>query len=207
MRNFRIVVFVLSVLAAASSAAAGPYTPPPPTPDMMAWQVFVTMTTPAARPRSKAVAFETWASDSDIFSSVPPHWPAAPTKHLLRSLAAVAADRAAHVVAAPAAGCYPKGGKAGNFPAGACIGEEVQHNRPVFDTIVSSALFTTAGLKQAFTSGKPIAFPSDSIVVKADWILIKDILRWLPHAYKTASEVRRAYYTNMATLNGISGEY
>ncbi len=208
MRKILAVAFLLSaVLSIPSAAAARPIGGAGISGDAAAWSVFVAMTAPAASPRTKAVAFETWASDSDIFSSVPPHWPTVPTKHLLRSLAASAADRAAHVLEAPLAGCYPKGGKAGNFPAGACIGEEVQHNRPVFDTIVSNGLFTTAGLARSFTGGKPIVFPNTSIVVKADWILVKDILRWLPKAYKTADDVRGAYYTNMATLNGISGEY
>lgn len=164
------------------------------------------MTQPA--PGAHAVAFETWASDADLFSATP-HWPGAPHKVLLRSLAAAAADHAVHGLAdvAGKANCYPKGGKAGNFPDSACIGEEVQHNRPIYDAITGAKLFTKAGLAADFMTGKPIQFPNGSIVVKADWILVGDIIKWLPGTYKTPADVRRAYYTNTGSFNGKSGEY
>ncbi len=202
MRKFLPAAFVLSVALLSASAAA----PPAVSPDQMAWQVFAVMTAPAGGSGTKAVAFETWASDSDIYAATP-KWPGTQAKHLVRSLAAVAEDHGVHLLGAGAPSCVPKDGAVGNFPPGACIGEEVQHNRPVFDTIVAGGLNTTAGLVKAFASGKAIAMPADSIVVKADWVLVRDILRWLPKAYKTAADVRRAYYTNSATLNGIGGEY
>ncbi|MEI9995998.1 MAG: hypothetical protein WDM91_15490 [Rhizomicrobium sp.] len=193
---------LLGVAFALSSSSSGA---PAPTPDRMAWDVFLQMTAPASTPRAKAVAFETWAADDDIYTATP-HWPAhAGLRTLRRSLAAQAEDIAVH--AAPAADCLPKDGKAGNFPPGACIGEEVQHNRPVYDYIVRNGLYTTAGLQKAYADGMGIDFPGDAIVVKADWVLVGDILRWLPQAYKTADDVRRAYYTNIATMNGRSGEY
>ena len=201
MRRAMPVGLFLSFALLVSPAAASP------PPDRMAWQVFVALTAPASKPGVKAVAFETWASDSDIYSTTPPRWPGAPHKHLLRSLAAVAQDRAAHVRAATLPGCLPRDGEAGNFPPGACIGEEVQHNRAAYDTIVANNLYSTAGLVKAFASGKPLQFSSDAIVVKADWVLVSDILLWLPKSYKTADAVRHAYYTNTATLNGRSGEY
>ena len=176
-------------------------------PDAMAWDVFARMTTPASAAGAKAVAFETWASDDDIYGKNPPHWPGRGSKMLSRSLAAMAEDVAAHRLSLPASDCQPKDGKAGNFPPGACIGEQVQHNRPVFDTIVTGDLYSTSGLIAAYAASKPIDFPADSIVVKADWVTIADLLRWLPHAYKTAAQVRRAYYTNVATMNGHRGEY
>ncbi len=199
MRRLACIAFGVVSLSSSSLSA-------PPAPDKMAWDVFVTMTAPA--PGAKAVAFETWASDADLFTDKP-HWPGAPHMTLLRSLAAAAAAHAVHglaEVAAPA-GCYPKGGKAGNFPDGACIGEEVQHNRAVFDAIVGAGLYNTGGLKTDFMAGKPIRFPDDSIVVKADWILVSDIVRWLPGAYKNTADVRRAYYTNSGSFNGKPGEY
>lgn len=206
MRRFIPVAFLLSALLPASSAAGAP---PPAAPDQLAWQVFALMTAPAFRPGGKAVVFETWASDRDIYGGAMPRWPAAHApKHLLRSLAAAAEDHAVGGLAAAAtSSCIPKNGKAGDFPPGACIGEEVQHNRPVFDTIAANGLYSTAGLVKAFAASSPIQFPADSIVVKADWVLVRDVLRWLPKSYKTAIEVRRAYYTNAATLNGIAGEY
>ncbi|MEI9990398.1 MAG: hypothetical protein WDM86_10190 [Rhizomicrobium sp.] len=180
---------------------------PAASPDRMAWDVFAAMTAPAGAPGVKAVAFETWASDDDIYSGKSPKWPAPGAKHLTRSLAAVSELLAVHGAAAPPADCLPKDGKAGNFPPGACIGEEVQHNRPVFQYIVANNLYSTAGLAAAYGATKPIDFPKDSIVVKADWVLIADLLRWLPYAYRTAADVRRAYYTNTATMNGRAGEY
>jgi hypothetical protein len=200
MRNLIAVAFVLSTAFLTSADAA-----PAPLPDLLAWQDFIAMTAPA--PGAHAVAFETWASDSDIFTATP-HWPGAPHMALVRSLAAAASDHAASgPVFTATDGCYPRGGKAGNFPDGACIGEEVQHNRPIYDAIVGANLFTKAGLAQDFIAGKPIRFPDSSIVVKADWILVTDIMRWLPGAYKSAADVRHAYYTNAGTFNGKPGEY
>ena len=201
MRKAIAVLLCVALLSTASLAA--------PPPDKTAWQVFLKLTAPA--PGAKAVAFETWASDSDIFTARP-HWPGLPHNVLLRSLAAAAAEHAMGGSASQTSeSCYPKGGAAGNFPkappADACIGEEVMHNRAIFDAILAANLFTQAGLAQNFLRAKPIRFPGDSIVVKADWIAVTDILRWLPNAYKSASEVRRAYYTNTATFNGQRGEY
>ncbi|MEJ0027849.1 MAG: hypothetical protein WDN01_17630 [Rhizomicrobium sp.] len=192
------VRFALAVSLFATAASAAP-------PDRMAWDVFVRMTAPANIRGIKAVAFETWASDDDIYSGKPPKWPAPGAKRLTRSLAAVSERRAVH--GTPSADCQPKDGKAGNFPPGACIGEQVQHNRPVFRYIVANDLYSTAGLVAAYGAAEPIDFPRDSIVVKADWVMIADLLRWLPRAYKTAADVRRAYYTNTATMNGRTGEY
>ena len=201
MRKFVAVAFVLCIAFLSSSEAA----PRAPSPDFLAWQDFIAMTAPA--PGAHAVTFETWASDSDIFTATP-HWPGAPHMTLVRSLAAVAAGHAASGLALTEENpCYPRGGKAGNFPASACIGEEVQHNRPIYDAIVGANLFTKAGLAQDFIAGKPIRFPDSSIVVKADWILVTDIMRWLPGAYESAGDVRHAYYTNSGTFNGKPGEY
>ncbi len=161
------------------------------------------MVAPAHAPGVKAVAFEIWASDDDIYGGTP-HWPSRGVKALRLSLAATAEDIAAH--AAPATDCQPKDGAAGNFPKGACIGEEVQHNRPVYDTIVANGLTTNAGLVAFYASQKQLSFPSDAIVVKADWAPVSDVLRWLPQ-YKSAADVRRAYYTNVATMNGRRDEY
>ncbi|HXC57565.1 MAG TPA: hypothetical protein VNU97_19855 [Rhizomicrobium sp.] len=200
MTGLRALAFLGVALALSSSSRAAP----PPSPDRMAWEVFAQMVAPAGMPGAKAVAFETWASDADLYSATP-RWPSRGSKLLTRSLAAVAEDRAVHALAAP--GCLPRDGAAGNFPPGACIGEEVQHNRPVFDYILANGLYSKAGLVKAFAGGKPIDFPGDAVVVKADWVLVSDILRWQPATYKTADAVRRAYYTNRATLNGRSGEY
>ena len=198
MSNFGVRASLALAFAFLSSAvSAAP-------PDATAWEVFATMTAPV--PGLKAVAFETWASDSDIYSGTP-HWPAPGSKILTPSLAAIAEIMALHGAALGPGDCQPKDGKAGNFPPGACIGEQVQHNRPVFQYIVDHNLASTAGLVAAYSARQPIDFPSDSIVVKADWVAIADLLHWLPRSYKSAAQVRRAYYTNTATMNGRAGEY
>ncbi|MEJ0040853.1 MAG: hypothetical protein WDM81_00875 [Rhizomicrobium sp.] len=199
MTRFRVCArFALAAMLFATAAPAA-------SPDGMAWDVFARMTAPAGVKGVKAVAFETWASDDDIYSVKPPKWPAPGAKRLTRSLAAVSERRAVH--GTPSADCQPKDGKAGNFPPGACIGEQVQHNRPVFQYIVDNDLYSTTGLVAAYGAAKPVDFPKGSIVVKADWVTIADLLRWLPRTYKTAADVRRAYYTNLATMNGRAGEY
>jgi hypothetical protein len=189
---------VTGLLFAASAAAA------PRSPDKIAWQVFAAMAAPA--PGTKEVAFETWASDADIYSPTP-LWPKRAMRVLQRSLAASAEAFAAHGTTPPVADCEPKDGKAGNFPPGACIGEEVQHNWPVFKYLTQNGLTSTAGLAKAYTNGNAIDFPPDAIVVKADWVALGDVLRWQPRLYKTAQDVRRAYYTDVAEMNGRRQEY
>jgi hypothetical protein len=193
-----------------SAAPPPPLVPPPPW-DIMAWETFAIMVTPANGPGVKAVAFETWADESDIYTPPAPRWPGAGGKLLHRGLAAQALTGGApHPmlgVAAPGSCNMPPDGAAGNFPKDACIGEEVRHNRAVFDTVNSRHLYTTQGLIEAYASGKPTDFPSGAVVVKADWIKVSDILRWLPTAYHSADDVRRAYYTNSATLNGQKTEF
>jgi hypothetical protein len=159
----------------------------------MAWETFATMVTPANRPGVKAVAFETWASEDDIYTPPAPHWPNGAGKMLHRGLAAQAlSGGAAHpllTVAAPGSCKVPPNGAAGNFPADACIGEEVRHNRAVFDYVSGHHLYSTAGLVQAYAAGNPADFPGDAIVVKADWIKVSDVLRWLPNAYHSVDEI------------------
>ncbi|HEY0105931.1 MAG TPA: hypothetical protein VGB91_07585, partial [Rhizomicrobium sp.] len=191
--------FALLALAPLSTPAAAP------PPDRVAWDVFLTMATPAMRPGGKAVAFETWASDDDIYNAgAHPRWPAGGVKLLRRSLAATTERTVLHKAVA---GCQPADPQAGGFPPGACIGEEVQHNYPVFKTIADNGLYSKAGLVKAFADGKPISFPSDAIVVKADWALVDDVLRWKLEPYKSAPQLRRSFYTNVATMNGRRGEY
>jgi hypothetical protein len=197
----RALIAAATLACAVSSAAtaASSY-------DAMAWRVFATLTAPMGQPHGKPVAFEAWASDADIYGGTP-GWPKPGSRVLVQSLAATAEEFAAHGISLPAGKCQPEDPKAGNFPPGACIGEMVQHNRPVFDAIRAAGLTSTAGLVKAFASKTPIDFPKDSIVVKADWVAVADLLHWLPKSYKTADQVRRAYYTDTAILNDRAQEY
>ena len=195
MRGTVCALIVAGAFVAAPAVAATSF-------DRDAWGVFAKLTAPAGALKRNPVAFETWASDADIYDGKAPVWPRRKVQVLVRSLAASAEEIALHGTPPPAADCQP--GTPYNFPPGACFGEMVQHNWPVFKTIRDDGLYTQAGLAKART---PIGFPGDSIVVKADWAAIPDLLRWLKASYKTPDDVRRAYYTNIATLNGKTREY
>jgi hypothetical protein len=207
MRRFACAfAFTFALIVASSSQAfAAGWLPNKPAADKIAWQVFAQMMAPAAT----GVAFENWASDSDLYGSNPPQWPVANAPKLLQKSVggAVSAPRAhALFVPSPDACAKPQDGAAGNFPPGACIGEEVRHNRAVFDYLARNNLTSVAGLAKAF-SGPAIALPAGSVIAKADWVSLDDIVKWLPGQYKTPDDVRRAYYTNAATLNGETTEY
>jgi hypothetical protein len=175
-----------------------------PPPDVIAWDVFAGMMMPA--PGGKAVAYETWASDDDIYGSRP-HWPDAGSPKLLQKSLGGTASRARKVmVAAPGQCAKPQDPGAGNFPADGCIGEEVRHNRVVYDYLVGNRLNTVKGLVAAYARHQPVVLPYDSVVAKADWVPLADLMKWQP-AYKNADQVRHAFYTNTANLNGKAGEF
>jgi hypothetical protein len=202
MRSLALLPFVL--LLGTQAQAADTWRP---STDRTAWQVFARMVAPV--PGHKDVTFETWAADADLYGSHPPKWPVMNAPKLLtRSLGAAASQpkRALPQVAPPSSCAKPQDAAAGNFPASACIGEEVRHNRPAFDYLADNKLTTTAGLVKAYAGGKTIALPSDSVIAKADWVSIGDMLKWLP-AYKTPDDIRRAYYTNSASMAGQTTEY
>ncbi|WP_266158051.1 hypothetical protein [Dyella silvatica] len=48
-------------------------------------------------------------------------------------------------------------------------GEEVRRNQSDFQFIIDNQLFYTQGLRNAFTAGVPITFPSTAIEIKARW--------------------------------------
>ena len=45
-------------------------------------------------------------------------------------------------------------------------------NKAAFEYIVKNELWYTEGLRDAFTIGKPIVFPTDAIEIKANWVPI-----------------------------------
>src|ERR1700748_2800206 len=106
------------------SAAPPPEAEPPW--DRMAWETFATMVAPANQPGTKAVAFETWADEGDIYTPPSPRWPGPDAKMLHHSLAAAALNAgAAHpmpMVATPGSCQPPADWMVGNFPKNACIG-------------------------------------------------------------------------------------
>ncbi|HXC57564.1 MAG TPA: hypothetical protein VNU97_19850 [Rhizomicrobium sp.] len=190
--------------------------------DMLAWQVLTQVVAPAGTPGVKAVEFETWAADSDVYTANP-HWPApGAMKRLQPSLLGLAAAAPAKPVGnkrllavisptqcVPPQSNPPPQPKAlpGNFPlAPACIGEEVRRNWATFQYIVANHLYTTADLVKAYVNGRPVDLPNDALEVKADWAPVSVVMAWQPK-YKTVKDVEAAFYTNSATLNGQTTEY
>jgi len=179
--------------------------------DQVAWEVFTLIASPAGQPGRKSVVFETWASDQDLYATNPPVWPpvTAPKK-LQPSLLDTA--KAAHsqrlLAIAPGTPCkVPRPPGVGNFPPSpACIAEEVRRNWDTFQFVVSNNLNTTAGLVAAFSNPVPISLPSGAIEVKADWVKVSDMLKWIP-ALTSPEQVRTLYYTSTATVSGIADEY
>ena len=90
--------------------------------------------------------------------------------------------------------CGPPGNPAsGNFPTPAsaappanCVAEEVVRNRSSFNYITqknvppfTAGLNTQSGLAAAFMQAAPIAFPTDAIEVKVDWVPVPTLVAWL----------------------------
>ena len=204
---------------------------PPVVPDVASWQQFVLAVTPSGTPGK--VAYETFASDQDIYVSNPcptptpssgcnaPTWPSATatsTKALQRSLLGTAHARAAMQrrgkftveVIGPAQGCGTPSGlnqaaKGSGFPASGCIGEEVRRDRPSFDYLVANELWSTSGLAQYYATKQPVSLPWNTLEVKADWIPVSTLATWLgkPQSFVTAN-----FYTSTANVgNGPPTTY
>jgi hypothetical protein len=164
---------VLALSAPPPSAYA--YDEKGPSPDSVAWETFVEAVAPSKTPDG-ALEFETWASNDDLFGSSPPRWPADGSTSLEPCKQTFDGEAA----------------KAAGFPADGCIREEVRRNWAAFRYFVSNDLASKAGLARAFERGAAIDPPADSIQVKADWVKVEDLARWMK---LDASEVRRAYAT------------
>jgi hypothetical protein len=176
-----------------SISAANAQPAPAPTPDnhdKMAWELFVSATRPVTTSSGNRITFETWASNEDTFQQNPqfPGATAAPncappqvaTRELAPTAvaprAAVASPKILHVPALlalqaePAEGVEPTLRAMPPASAPAQPTEEVRRNQATFDFIVCNKLFTKAGLRAAFAAGTPLAVPTDSIEIKANWI-------------------------------------
>lgn len=173
--------------------------------DVLSWATFITAVTPAPAPApAGTVTFQTWATDAETFQAPGvPVWPGTPStaghpvatlqEHLSHPFQPSQLGRArAHLpqVQLEQGGgelppCGPPGdAAAGNFPTPAtktanCYAEEVTRNQASFQYIVSQNLYSTAGLKAAFSATTPIAFPTDSLEVKTDWIPVHTVAVWL----------------------------
>jgi len=200
-----------AMLASAPAWAQGSALPWGTSSDQLAWEVVIQVISPAGIPGSNNTVFETWASDSDVYATTPPVWPApnAPKKlqPSLLDRAKLAHSRRLMMIA-PGTPCNPPNDPgAGNFPPPpACIAEEVRRNWDSFQNIVTNNLHTTAGLAAAFNNPTAVNLPSSSVEVKADWVKISDMLKWIPEL-KTPEQVRQLYYTNTGTVSGVTDEF
>ena len=150
-----VIAFVGLMAVAGHVAEAGPSQN---NPDRQSWELFLTVNAEVADAGGNDALFETWASDGDTFRTSPA-WPSAAQMQIGERALGLAFELA-HPRLAPEV-----------LPTGArLVGEETRRNRPDFDFIVQNNLFKASGLRAAFRTGKPIAFPLDSLEVKANWV-------------------------------------
>ncbi len=128
-------------------------------PDRQSWVLFMTVNADAASAADNNALFETWASDGDTFRAKPV-WPSGGSRMQIGARALSLAIEQLHPHFRPE--LLPTGSR--------LIGEETRRNKPAFDFIIQNNLFKVSGLKAAFAAAKPIAFPVDSIEVKANWV-------------------------------------
>jgi hypothetical protein len=210
---------VIALPAVAVPAQAGAVEGKSENSDAFVWKLFTQFAAPASPNAPSPVAFETWASDADTFTSKP-HWPAtleplklhtsvlelAKKADFTRPLA-VAFSNAAAKIDVPCGG-DPKGPKpppgsaSGGFPTAGnpvpCIVEQVSRNRTNYDDIVNSNMNTQAGRAAAYKAGKEFEMRRDSIAIKGDWVPLPTLLQWIPDL-GNLDNIRKEYYT--ATSN------
>lgn len=204
-----------------------------PSTDQQAWQQFVVAVSPSST--SGKVTYETWASDQDIYVAPctspgnpagcgVPTWPTGAALDAPKPLTASRLSLSHHGEApkgqfgveaiGPAQGCVvptksiQPGGAAANsgFPATGCVGEEVRRDRPSFDYLVKNGLWSTAGLAKFYATKVPVAFPNNSLQIKADWIPVATLATWLN---RPQSFITQNFYTAnaIATKGGPSVAY
>lgn len=159
------VLLLLSPLAAHGQ----PTNPAMNAPEQVAWQLFIQVNTAVS---DNTPAFETWASDTDLFQ-LKPQFPSAPSTLKLHPPIVPHLGRLGRL----RAGKYGLG-----LPPGVATGqmEEARRNKSTFDFIVENKLYLVSGLKAAF--GKNFSFPGDSIEVKTDWAPVDQVPANIPAA-------------------------
>jgi hypothetical protein len=183
--------------------------------DSIAWETLAAIAAPAGNPTTHTVEFETWASDQDIYEAAKPHWPVVngPKKLQASGLRDDGQGAAGfHSLTIPTGGeCFtPGNAKAGGFPPGACLGEEVRRNWASYQYIVSNGLYSFDGLERAFKSGLKVDLPADAVEFKGDWVKVADLITWIKRTEGTTltpAEVRKTYYVNTATVGTTTDAY
>jgi hypothetical protein len=209
----------LAALAAGQASAQGEQLPWGQSSDMVAWQTLAQLMAPTGNPSTHTVEFETWATDKEIYQSTKPHWPVPGTPKELQMSALGSFESMSDLHSAPRPQpdaispntCGPPAnGHPGNFPPGACIGEEVRRNFASYQYIVSNGLYSQAGLAQAFKNRLKVDMPADAVAFKGDWVRVSDLIVWLKRSEGltvTAAQVRNNYYTNFAADGDVRTEF
>jgi hypothetical protein len=153
-------------------------------PDRQSWELFMTVNADASGGGDNNALFETWASDGDTFRAKPV-WPSGGSQMQIGARALSLAIEQLHPHFRPE--LLPTGSR--------LIGEETRRNKPTFDFIVRNNLFKVSGLKAAFAAAKPIAFPVDSIEVKANWVEVSRLKEFNGFGGSPA-EAAAAYHVN-----------
>jgi hypothetical protein len=202
------IVILFCLFAGAKSFGQGATLPWGQPSDQLAWELYAQVNAPSGIPGSKNVEFETWASDADIYTTTPPMWPTINAPKVLQAsaLGAALAHGLKPFVIGPGGCTSPLNPAAGNFPNGACIGEEVRRNWASFQYIVGNNLYSVAGLAVAAQNGFKVNMPADSVEVKGDWVRVTDLLKWQP-SLGTATDIEEIYHTNFVNEGSVNIEY
>jgi hypothetical protein len=184
------MVFLLVVPTVAQQSPQIPCSPPPTgidlalpmnQPDRYAWELFVqvnqkappafqqTLNNGSATFTTNSAVWETWPDDPWTFPqnpdpANPPKWPDAPfTKNLHPK---GKGGPSTHTASQTGRGFILATGESG--------GEEVHRNRATFEYVIKNNLWYTQGIAAFVAKGAPVNFPTDSIEVKGNWILIQE---------------------------------
>lgn len=175
--------------------------------DMLAWETFVQLASPAGNPQNSDVEFETWASDQDIYNPQP-QWPAVGAPKRLQASALGFLRHGIQSQLLAPSDCkkdYDREvAKAAGFPADGCIGEEVRRNWASFQYIANNHLNTKSGFAAAYQKGLKVSLPADAIEFKGDWVPVTDVMKWLN---LTERQVDDLYYINTATAGGVTTKF
>lgn len=155
--------------------------------DKVAWQLFIQVNTRAAGAGNNAT-FETWASDTDTFTTNP-QFPVTPVPLALHAPIVPAIGREA---------IQESGGLLPAVPPNPAIGEETRRNKATFDFIVQNNLYKVTGLRAGF--GKTFLFPIDSVEVKANWLPVEAVPAFSLNRVALA-DVPKVFHVNVGSDN------
>jgi hypothetical protein len=174
--------------AAAGGARAADPNPALTDAEMTNWELFLEVNSEAKTAGNNNALFETWASDADTFQTNPT-WPTTPSTLALkpRALGLAALLQQQHQ--------RPQGLQPQVVVGTSATPEETRRNKPDFDFILANNLYKVSGLAAAYAAGKTLSFPTDSIEVKANWVLVEDLKNYNGFA-GTPADAAKVYHVN-----------